>query len=92
MSEAYMLLKWIEKKHIQIISLLSHSTHKLQPLDQSFIGPLKHYFNYEIRSALLHSNGPLTQYEYITQPFGKAYLKVQRAYFRKELSTVGNIF
>ena len=66
------------ENHIKIISLPPHCTHKLQPLDKSFMGPLKHHYSNEVRSALLHSNGRLSQYD-IMEPFGKAYLKVQRA-------------
>ena len=74
-------LEVIEKareNHIKIISLPPHCTHKLQPLHKTYMGPLKHHYSNEIRSALLHSNGRLSQYD-IMEPFGKAYLKVQRA-------------
>jgi hypothetical protein len=32
------------------VSLPPHSTHKLQPLDFSFMGPFKHYYSMEIKN------------------------------------------
>ena len=35
--------------HVAIICLPPHSTHKLQPLDKTFMAPLKHNYGEEIR-------------------------------------------
>ena len=35
--------------HVTIICLPPHSTHKFQPLDKTFMTPLKHYYGEEIK-------------------------------------------
>lgn len=35
--------------HVAIIVVPSHSTHKLQPLDKTYMGVLKAYYSEEIR-------------------------------------------
>lgn len=62
--------------HVIIISFPSHSTHKLQPLDKTFMYPLKKYYSEEVRQFLRHSNRPVTPYG-IMELFGNSYLKVQ---------------
>ncbi|XP_075167944.1 uncharacterized protein LOC142240116 [Haematobia irritans] len=61
--------------HVTIISLPPHSSHKLQPLDKTFMGPLKKYSNEEIRRFMREEGRKLTPYD-ITGLFNKAYLKV----------------
>ncbi|XP_063220279.1 uncharacterized protein LOC134529776 [Bacillus rossius redtenbacheri] len=61
---------------VTIVCLPPHSTHKLQPLDKSFMGPLKAHYSEEIRKWLRHSNRPVTTNDTM-ELFGKAYLKVQ---------------
>ncbi|KAJ8929666.1 hypothetical protein NQ314_017629 [Rhamnusium bicolor] len=63
--------------NVTIIVLPPHCTHKLQPLDKTFMGVLKTYYSEEIRVWLHHSNRPLTAYD-VTELFGKAYLKSRR--------------
>lgn len=62
--------------HVTIISLPPHSTHKLQPLDKTFMGPLKSYYSEEVRQWLRHTNRPVTPYD-IMELFENAYLQVQ---------------
>lgn len=64
------------ENHVVIISLPPHSTHKLQPLDKSFMGPLKVYYSEEIRMWIRQNNRALSPFD-ITELFGRAYLKVQ---------------
>ncbi|XP_075163130.1 uncharacterized protein LOC142235757 [Haematobia irritans] len=61
--------------HVTIISLPPHSSHKLQPLDKTFMGALKKYYNEEIRRFMREEGRKLTPYV-ITGLFNKAYLKV----------------
>lgn len=35
--------------NVKIVSLSPHTTHKLQPLDKTFMGPLKTYYSEEIQ-------------------------------------------
>ncbi|KAJ4430542.1 hypothetical protein ANN_19130 [Periplaneta americana] len=62
--------------HVTIICLPPHTTHKLQPLDKTFMGPFKHYYDEEIRLWQLQNNRAVTHYE-VSELIGKAYLKAQ---------------
>jgi hypothetical protein len=64
--------------HVAIICLPPHSTHKLQPLDKTFMAQLKHYYGEEIRRWQLHNKRAVTHYE-VSELFGNAYLEVQTA-------------
>ncbi|XP_044739994.1 MFS-type transporter clz9-like [Chrysoperla carnea] len=70
------ILMAVRANNVTIISLPPHSTHKMQPLDRSFMGPLKTYYSEEIRQWLLNSNRMLTPYE-IAELLGRAYLRCQ---------------
>ena len=59
---------------VVLVSIPPHTSHKLQPLDRSFMGPLKHHYSEEVRMAL-RADG-VTMYS-IAELFGRAYLKVQ---------------
>ncbi|GFU30033.1 probable RNA-directed DNA polymerase from transposon BS [Nephila pilipes] len=50
--------------------------HKIQSLDKPFTGPLKSYYNEEVR-YILHNTRPLSTFD-LMELFGGAYLKVQR--------------
>lgn len=63
---------------VKIISLPPHSTHKLQPLDKTFMGPLKAYYAEEIRQWMRLSGKPVSQYD-VAELLGRAYLKCQTA-------------
>lgn len=64
------------QNHVEIISLPPHSTHKMQPLDKTFIGPLKSYYSEEVRMMVRNSGRPVSHFD-IAELFCKAYLKVQ---------------
>lgn len=64
------------RKHgIIIICLPPHSTHKLQPLDVSFMGPFKHYYSLEIENWLKNNEyRSVTAYQ-VGELMGRAYMK-----------------
>lgn len=70
------LLDLARENGVVIISLPPHSTHKMQPLDKTFMGPLKIYYNDEIRRFSREHSRKVTQYD-LVGIFTKAYLKVQ---------------
>ncbi|KAJ8895285.1 hypothetical protein PR048_000610 [Dryococelus australis] len=49
------LIDLAKTTHVTIVSLPPHSSHKLQPLDKSFMGPLKVYYSEEIRQWLRYN-------------------------------------
>lgn len=63
-----------KENHVTLVCLPPHTTHKLQPLDRTFMGPLKTYYSEEIRQQM--RNGGMTMYN-IAELFAKAYLRVQ---------------
>ncbi|XP_018804192.1 PREDICTED: uncharacterized protein LOC108978396 [Bactrocera latifrons] len=66
------------EKGVIILSLPPHCTHKMQPLDKSFMGPLKTYYNEEIRRFRREEGRKVTQFD-VVELLAKAYLKVQTA-------------
>jgi hypothetical protein len=70
--------------HVAIICLPPHSTHKLQPLDKTFMAQLKHYYGEEIRRWQLQNKCAVMHYE-VSELFGNAYLEVQTG----KLETIG---
>ncbi|CAI6356150.1 unnamed protein product [Macrosiphum euphorbiae] len=72
-------LEIIEKARdnfITIICLPPHTTHKLQPLDKTFMAALKTYYSEQIRLWIRQNNRRLSPFD-VAELFGKAYLKVQ---------------
>lgn len=67
------LIETAKAQNVVLISLPSHSTHRLQPLDVSFFKSLKYYYNQEIQSWLRkHPGRPVTEYQ-IAELFSSAY-------------------
>ena len=65
--------------HITIITLPPHTSHRLQPLDITFFGPLKSNYNKEIDRWMLNNPGKrVTDYD-ISEIFAPAYLKTVSA-------------
>lgn len=65
-----------KENFVTILCLPPHTTHKLQPLDKSVMGPLKKFYNEEVRIFLRTHERAVNHFD-ISELFGKAYLKVQ---------------
>ncbi|XP_033225515.1 uncharacterized protein LOC117178270 [Belonocnema kinseyi] len=66
------------KHHVVILTIPPHSSHKLQPLDKTFIGALKANYSEEIRLWNRRHTRPLAVFD-VAELFNNAYVKVQRA-------------
>lgn len=57
------VLEKAKLNHVRIISIPPHTSHKTQPLDVSFMGPLKTYYGKALNSHMKRMNGnPITAY------------------------------
>ncbi|KAJ8877678.1 hypothetical protein PR048_022133 [Dryococelus australis] len=72
------LIDLAKTNHVTIVSLPSHSSYKLQPLDKSFMGPLKVYYCEEIRQWLRHNERTVSAFDAMDL-FGKAHIRCQAA-------------
>lgn len=77
--------------HVTIVSIPPHSSHKTQPLDKTFMGPLKTYYSEYVRQFLRHSERPVGPYD-IAELFGKAYIQCQTALIAAKGFRVTGIF
>nr|XP_047135512.1 MFS-type transporter clz9-like [Hydra vulgaris] len=69
------VIKKARHSNVLILSLPSHCTHKLQPLDVSFFKSLKIFYDQEVSTWLRrHPGRPVTELE-VGELFGKAYGK-----------------
>ncbi|XP_030745251.1 uncharacterized protein LOC115890301 [Sitophilus oryzae] len=66
-------INYCRQKGIIMIGFPPHTTHRLQPLDVSFFGPLKSFFSRECDNHLVNHPGQLIGDKHICQLFGKAY-------------------
>ncbi len=72
------VIQTARKNHVIILSIPPHSSHKMQPLDKTFNGPLKTYYSEEIRQFVKREARPVSAYD-VSKLFANAYLKVQTA-------------
>lgn len=72
---------YCRERGISVVTLAPHSSHKVQPLDRSFFGPLKAKYTIECdRWMTQHPGRAITQYQ-VAALFNEAY---------KQVATVGN--
>ncbi|KAJ8875209.1 hypothetical protein PR048_023104 [Dryococelus australis] len=55
-----------------------HSSHKMQPLNRTFMSPLKAYYSENVRMWLRDNQRPVSTYD-VMDLFGRAYVKCQTA-------------
>lgn len=67
------------QNHVNILCIPPHATNKMQPLDLSFMSPLKTYYAQEIEQWLRNHPGRVVTVYQIGELFGKAYLKAATA-------------
>ncbi len=70
-------LTWPDN-HVTIISLPTHFTFKLQPLDRAFMWPLKTYYSEAVTVWLQKNGSPFTPYD-VVENFTQAYIRTQTA-------------
>ena len=68
------LIDCARENNVTLICLPTHSTHKLQPLDRTFIGPMKSYYSEEVRTFLRNQGRPVTHFD-VAELFGRAFLR-----------------
>ncbi|CAG5003822.1 unnamed protein product [Parnassius apollo] len=68
-------LTFAKKHEIIMVCLPPHCTHRMQPLDVSFYGPLKTYFNQEVSTWLKSHPGRVVTHFEIGAILNKAYVK-----------------
>lgn len=66
------------ENHVRLLSLSPHSSHQMQPLDKTFMGPLKNYLTGEIRKRHRMQPRPATHFG-IVELFVLAYIRAQLA-------------
>lgn len=65
-----------QNNYVTIMSIPPHTTHKMQPLDRTFMGSFKQYYSEYIRIWQRENGRPVGPYD-IAEILGKAYLKCQ---------------
>ncbi|XP_025195696.1 tigger transposable element-derived protein 6-like [Melanaphis sacchari] len=71
-------LKFIDlarKNHTTVVCLPPHCSHKLQPLDVSFMGPLNTFYVQAIEKFLRNNPGRVVSQFQVSKLFGEAYIK-----------------
>ncbi|XP_062711772.1 uncharacterized protein LOC134289633 [Aedes albopictus] len=63
------------ENHVTVVSLPPHCTHRLQPLDVSFMSPLKTYYSKAIEKFHRDTKGQPVKQANISQLFAEAYAK-----------------
>ena len=75
-------IEYAKENHIIMLSMPPHTSHRLQPLDNTFFGPLKVYYNQAIDRWMVNNPGKRVSNYEVCELFGSAYKKaatVQKA-------------
>lgn len=68
-------LEKAQQNHVTVVSLPPHCSHRMQPLDVSFMAPLKSNFSKAIEAFLKRNPGKVVTVNDVSALFGEAYLK-----------------
>lgn len=69
-------MKLARENHIVFLTLPPHTSHKLQPLDQTVFGPYKTFYNQAVKKWMVENRRPITIYNIggcITKACGLAF-------------------
>ena len=69
------LIKLAKENHVTVLIFPPHSTHRLQPLDVTFMKPLKSFYSQEIEKFLCNNQGRVVTIHQISHLFNSAYLR-----------------
>jgi len=69
------LIEMARENHVHILVIPPHTSHRLQPLDVSFMGPLNTYYEQEVRVWLRNHPGKVVTIYQVAALFGAAYQK-----------------
>lgn len=73
--KSYGALKFAHDNHVIFLSIPTHTSHSLQPLDVAVYGPRKKYFEYELSFfQKMHLGRVINQYD-VAKLFARGYLK-----------------
>ena len=63
------------KNHVTLLVIPPHTSHRLQPLDVSFMGPLSTFYTQAVEKFLRQNPGRVVTVYQLARLFGEAYLK-----------------
>lgn len=69
------IIDMARKNHVHILCLPPHCTHKMQPIDIGFMGPLERYYDTGLERWLYNHPGRVVTVFQLSAIFGEAYLK-----------------
>ena len=66
------LIEMARKNHVHILVIPPHTSHRMQPLDVSFMGPLNTYYEQEVKAWLRNHPGKVVTIYHVAALFGAA--------------------